>query len=227
MTSACADGQATATCNQYRALLAVSEAIVAHHDLPALFHDLADRLHPVVRFDYLALLLHDAAIDGMRLHILESSHPLPVPPDPGTPLNPDPALLVWQTQQPLIISQVEDLQRWPEFPERVQRYGVQSFCFLPLTTSRRRWGTMVFADKQPRAYDTADLGFLQLLASQVAVAVENALAFQEIETLKNQLAQEKAYLQEEVRTEHNFWDNASARRLISRAAWPGRTAGGE
>lgn len=49
MTSAPVDGQVTVTGAQYRALLAVSEAIVSHRDLPALFHDLAGRLHQVVR----------------------------------------------------------------------------------------------------------------------------------------------------------------------------------
>jgi formate hydrogenlyase transcriptional activator len=46
--------------------------------------------------------------------------------------------------------------------------------------------------------------YLQLVANQVAVAVENALAFQEIEALKDKLAKEKAYLEEEARTEHDF-----------------------
>jgi formate hydrogenlyase transcriptional activator len=84
-------------------------------------------------------------------------------------------------------------------------------CWLPLTTARRRLGALVFACKQPSAHDTADVGFLQLAANQVAVAVENALAFQEIEAafreiqaLKDKLAKENAYLEEEVRIEHNF-----------------------
>jgi hypothetical protein len=56
------DGQALS----YRTLLAVAEAIVSHRDLQALFHDLAGRLQQVVRFDYLALLLHEAASDMLR-----------------------------------------------------------------------------------------------------------------------------------------------------------------
>jgi formate hydrogenlyase transcriptional activator len=55
-------------------------------------------------------------------------------------------------------------------------------------------------------YDHADVHFLQLIVNQVAVAVENALAFAEIETLKDKLAKEKEYLEDEVRTEHNFGD---------------------
>ena len=54
------------------ALLAVSESIAVHRDLPALFHDLALRLPGVVSFDFLNLVLHDPARKTMRLHILES-----------------------------------------------------------------------------------------------------------------------------------------------------------
>src|SRR5258708_32554823 len=60
MTSAHSDAQAIDDRERYRALLAVSEAIVSHRDLSALLHDLAGRLQQVVRFDYLGLLLHEA-----------------------------------------------------------------------------------------------------------------------------------------------------------------------
>ena len=53
MTVAHVDGPATASREPHRALLAVSEAIVSHRDLSALFHELASRLHEAVRFDYL------------------------------------------------------------------------------------------------------------------------------------------------------------------------------
>ena len=202
MTVAQFDGPKTVVEDRYQALLAVSAAIVAHRDLSALFHDLAGQLQRVVRFDYLSLVLHDAATNTMRMHLLEPSEP--TAPEMVLPPEDDPAGLVWQTQQPLITSHMAELARWPRLLERVQPYGVQSYCWLPLTTARRRLGTLVFACKQASAYDTADVAFLQLVANQVAVAVENALAFEEIEALKDQLAKENAYLEEEARTEHNF-----------------------
>ena len=204
MREAHVDGQATATGDRYRALLAVSEAIVAHRDMSALFQELAGRLCQVVRFDYLALVLHEAASNTMRLHMLEASEPTPHQPVLVFPVEDDPAGLVWQEQQPLITSSMAEVGGWPGFLERVQPYGVQSYCWLPLTTARRRLGTLVFTSRQPSAYATADVGFLQLVANQVAVAIDNALAFQEIAALKEQLSKEKAYLEEEVRTEHNF-----------------------
>jgi formate hydrogenlyase transcriptional activator len=187
-------------------LFAVSDAIASQRDLTDLFHELARRLAHVVSFDALSLVLHDAATNVMRLHVLEASEP---PASPFTiVLSPDddPAGMVWQKQQPLITSNQSDLQRWPRLLEQFQKYAMQSGCWLPLTTARRRLGTLVFTSKQPATYDRADVRFLQLIVNQVAVAVENALAFQEIEALKDKLAKEKAYLEEEVRTEHEFGD---------------------
>lgn len=198
------DGQAKATEDRYRALLAVSEAIASCRDLPALFHELSSQLVRVARFDALSLVLHEPTADIMRLHVLEMREPLSSKPVIDLRPEDDAAGLVWQTQQPLITSSVDELKRWPRLLERVQPYGVQSCCWLPLTTARERLGALVFVSKRPSAYDEGEAGFLQLIANQVAVAVENALAFQEIEALKDKLAEEKAYLEEEVRTEHNF-----------------------
>jgi formate hydrogenlyase transcriptional activator len=218
MSDLAPDGPKLSASQQYRTLLAVSQAIVSHRDLQSLFHDLAGRLQQVVRFDFLTLVLHEAATNTMRLHVLETCEQVP----PGTvialPPEDDPAGLVWQTQQPLITSRVAELGRWPRLLEMVRPYGVQSYCWLPLTTARRRLGALVFTSKQPSAYDAADVDFLQEVANQVAVAVENALAFQEIRALRDQLAKEKAYLEEEARTEHNFGEivgeSAGLRRVL-------------
>src|SRR5262245_15260608 len=93
--------RAVATCQQYRALLAVSEAIVSQRDLQGLFHDLAGRLHQVVRFDYLGLVLHDAANNTTRLHVLETSEPTSSQWFTAHPADDEPAGVVLETQEPL------------------------------------------------------------------------------------------------------------------------------
>jgi formate hydrogenlyase transcriptional activator len=204
--------------DQYQALLAVSAAIISHRDLSALFHELAGRLREVVRFDYLALVLHQAADNTMRLHVLEAANPTLPRAVIILPVADDPAGSVWQTQRPLSVSSAAELGRWPRLLELLQPGGVQSLCWLPLTTARQRLGTLVFSCQQPSAYDAADVDFLQLVANQVAVAVENALAFQEIKALKDKLAKENAYLEEEARTQHNFGEvvgeSAELRRVL-------------
>jgi formate hydrogenlyase transcriptional activator len=204
MTDAQSNRQAFATDDRYRAILAVSEAILSHRELPVLLHELAGQLHQVERFDSLALVLHQEATETMRLHLLDAADPTFRPPEIVLPVCDDPAGLVWQTQQPLLVSTAAELEKWPAFRQHVQAYGPQSFCWLPLTTARHRLGALVFASLQPNAYLPTGVDWLRLVANQVAVAVENALAFQEIAALKDRLAEEKAYLEEEVRNVHQF-----------------------
>src|SRR5437764_12513684 len=112
------DGQDLSACQQYRTLLAVSEAIVSHRDLATLFHDLAGRLHLVVRFDYLACVLHNATSNTMRLHVLETTEPIPAEAPHTFSVEEDPAGIVLQTQHPPLVSNVADESRWPQFLER-------------------------------------------------------------------------------------------------------------
>src|SRR5712672_720048 len=81
-------------CQQYQTLLAVSQAIVSHRDLVTLFHDLAGRLHLVVRFDYLACTLHDATSNTMRPHVLETTEIIPAQSVRPSSVEEDPAGIV-------------------------------------------------------------------------------------------------------------------------------------
>src|SRR5262249_10407628 len=150
---------------------------------------------------------HDRANNTMRRHILETPEPSNSPPvqaPAALPVEDGPAGWVWQNQQPLIVSNLAEETRWPRFLELMKRLELHSICDLPLSTARQRLGALAFLSRQVAAYDSADLDFLQLVANQVALAVENALAFECIEKLKERLTQEKVYLEEEIRTEHNF-----------------------
>jgi formate hydrogenlyase transcriptional activator len=176
---------------QLEALLEVSEAIAQQRDLPALFHDLAERLHFVIEFDFLTLVLHDAARNVMRLHILEAreAHEKLI----GTEhsLEGHPSGYVWQTQQPFVVSDTEAETRYPDFLPRLRSMGVKSLAIVPLTTARRRLGAMGIGSTQPRSISEAELQFVQRVASQVAVAVDNALNFEASQTYQRELARER------------------------------------
>ena len=115
MSNAHSDTQPNDYGDRYRALLAVSEAIVLHRDLPALFHELAGRLHEVVQFDWLALILYDAPSQTMRMHVLEPCWEVIYEMDASIfPVEGTPAGQVWQTQKPVIIANFSEPNRWPE-----------------------------------------------------------------------------------------------------------------
>lgn len=192
--------------DRYQALLEVAQAISAQRDLDLLFHDLAHRLPRVVQVNFVDLSLHDPVKKTMRLHTIQANVPADLVGGHEVAIEDCPAGLVWENQQPLLVSNLSEERRWPWVIGAMMEDGTKSFCFVPLTTARGRLGAMGFLSLQSEAYSDADIEFLQRVAQQVAVAVENALAFQQIAELKDRLAKEKLYLEEELRIEHGFDD---------------------
>jgi formate hydrogenlyase transcriptional activator len=82
--------------------------------------------------------------------------------------------------------------------------GAQSLCRVPLISRNRVLGVLSIGSVHENMFSEEDLAFLQQVANQVAIAVENALAYGQIADLKDKLAQEKVYLEDEIRSELNF-----------------------
>jgi formate hydrogenlyase transcriptional activator len=176
---------------QLEALLEVSEAIAQQRDLPALFHELAARLHSVIDFDFLSLVLHDPVKNVMRLHVLETRVPGEKVAGTESSVEGNPAGWVWQTQQAFVASDVEEETRFPEFLKRYRAHNVRSLAILPLTTAQHRLGAMGFGRLVPQRITDTELQFMERVASQVAVAVDNALNFETSQAYQTQLARER------------------------------------
>ncbi len=176
---------------QHQALLEVAEAISQHRDLRELFHELAARLHGVVEFDYLNLTLHDASRNVMRLHILETEEPRKIRPGAEFPVGETPSGWVWETQQPFVWNDTVEETRFPALIQILRENGVRSACSVPLTTAQRRLGVLSFGRGKAHHYAESEIGFMQQVARQVAVAVDNALNFQRAQAYQRQLAQER------------------------------------
>src|SRR5271167_4717688 len=177
---------------QLEALLEVAESIAQHRDLAALFHDLAERLHCVVDFDFLTLVLHDATKNVMRLHILETRLPTPAKRiGSESPVEGNPSGWVWQSQQPFVVTDTEEDPRFPDFLHRLREVGVRSLAMVPLTTAQHRLGAMGFGRLVPQVITDTELQFMQRVGSQVAVAVDNALNFETSQAYQTQLALER------------------------------------
>ncbi len=169
----------------------MAETISQHRDLGELFHELAARLHGVVEFDYLNLTLHDASRNVMRLHILESEKPRKIRPGAELPVGETASGWVWETQQPFVLNDTEEETRYPALVQILRENSVRSFCSVPLTTAQRRLGVLSFGRGTPHHYAEGEVAFLQQVARQVAVAVDNALNLERVQAYQRQLAQER------------------------------------
>src|SRR5437899_11147425 len=87
---------------------------------------------------------------------------------------------------------------------RLVGQGVRSLCSVPLLSRDKVFGTLDVMRSREQDFTPAESELLSQVAQQIAIAVENALVYQEIAALKERLSKEKLYLEEEIRTEYNF-----------------------
>ena len=117
----------------------------------------------------------------------------------------DPARRAFETMKPMVAT-VDEIG-WPGGGEGYRlaaAESVKSACFIPLVNRGRALGDLMIVRLTEETFTAEDVDFLSQSAGQIAIAIENALAYREISELKDKLAQEKLYLEEEIRSEMNF-----------------------
>ena len=110
---------------------------------------------------------------------------------------------IFENQRGRIRRDLEKEQRFAN-DRRLLEIGIVSDCIVPLIVGGKSIGTIGIGSRQKSQYSEADMELLQEVANQVALAVANMVSYEEIERLKARLEKENVYLQEEIRTDHNF-----------------------
>ena len=189
---------------RWRTLLEINNAIITNLTQEALLHAVTESLRRVIPFDRAGFSLYVPETKTFRLLGTESefsSDYFRV----GLELRRGEGISTWvfDHQQPVLRRDLEKEQQYPN-DRRHLADGIYSYCVVPLIIRGKSIGTLNVASRTRNQYSERDLEFLQEVASQVALAVENTQSYQEIAALKARLEKENVYLQEEIRTEHNF-----------------------
>jgi formate hydrogenlyase transcriptional activator len=185
-----------------RTLLDVNNSLVSQLDIRALFAAISESLRQLTHHRYSQIVLLDrksnrlkvAAIDfpngkGLIHEGLEVS------------LQGSPAGVVYTSREPLLITHLEQDAFPSDVTDRLLEEGVRSICLAPLVRHGRALGVLSIGRAAGAPFIPADLNLLTEVADQVAIAIENALAFEQIEELNTRLAKEKQFLEEELRGE--------------------------
>lgn len=168
-------GSGTLSVAYLEALLDVSRIIAAYRDPKDLFPALAKTLSQVIDLSFTGVVLYDEKIHARRLYALESfGQPMVLPSEPAQ-LEETAMWYVYQHQQPVIIPFVDRETRFPHMIKFLRERGIGSHCTLPLTTAHRRLGTFSVNSELTNAYPREAIRFLSLVASQVALAIGDAL----------------------------------------------------
>src|SRR5258708_5217541 len=183
-------------------LLEVNNTIVSNLELRDLLRAVSGSLRSVMQCDGVGIALPDRESGQLRVYALDfpNSKGLIREEIVIAPNEDSPSARVFRTGDPVSILCSESGLVDP----LAEAGGVKSICHITLIGRNRTLGLLSLARLAPVPFSPRDVEFLSLVANQVAIAVENALAYREIAELKDRLAQEKVYLEDEIRSELNF-----------------------
>jgi len=200
------DGQQT---QKYLTLLELSKVITSHHDLSELFHELACGLEHLFPFRDMAVMLHDERRNVMRSYVMEGCAVARWVGKESTEVSVDDSINghVWKTQTPLIIDNLDEDSRFPA-AQIIRDGGIKSVCCIPLSTVHQKLGTLNLWSEETGAYREFDIDFAQLVAGQIAVAVE--AQFQ-----REQIARERDRSQLLLQVNNTLVSNLNLRELLS------------
>ena len=189
--------------DRLRILLEVNNAIASLLELHDFLEAVSRALQHVLSHELVSISLYEPEEDQLRLYslIFPGGHGLL---REGMTMSVKGNLLgkVLTTRRPIRFSDMTSQDIPSDLVELAQREGLKSGAVLPLVVGNRALGTLEVVSKQEHPLGDEDMQLLIQLAAQVAIGVANALAYKQIDDLKDRLAEEKLYLEDEIRTEY-------------------------
>jgi formate hydrogenlyase transcriptional activator len=186
-------------------LFDITNALVSKLAPDELFSAIGAQLSKVIRHDYSMLTVSNSDSGQLDLYALHSTR-LPFIDALKGPFDPSgmPATEVLATGKP-VVAYATDIERYPSpiFGKFVA-LGFRSVCSVALVAPNRTIGTLALCRMTEDTWSGDDIAFLVQVANQIAIAVENSLSYRELAEMKERLATEKLYLEDEIRLDHNI-----------------------
>ena len=210
---------------QLKLLLDLTNSVVSTLDLRELLRNIAADLRRVMQCDFAGVGLPDPE-DSTQLRLYAVDFPESkgfIREEVLIPIEGTPPGKAFQTGEPYV-AKVDDMAHMaPDSPASAE--GFATGCVLPLASRGRIHGVLTLARREEKPFGPDQVQFLMQVASQIAIGVENALAYKQITELKDKLAQEKVYLEDEIRSEMNFEEIVGQSAVLKRVLKQVETVG--
>ncbi len=186
-------------------VLDINNAIINNLTQEALFASVYEAIRGVIPYDRAAFLFYQPESSTLKLVSMMSkteSEFFQVGRDYELQ---ESQISAWVLENQQVVTR-GDLEEEPRTlgEQRLMAEGIQSYCVVPLVAMGKSIGTFTLWSETRDRYTQADEELLREIANQIAIAVANMKSYEEIKALKARLEKENVYLQEEIRTVHNF-----------------------
>ena len=190
--------------DQLQLLLDLTNRITSNLQPRDLLRAIAANIREVMHADAVTVVLPDAASEKFRVLAMDFPQGKGVVKEELL-VTPSPSVMkALDTLKPVVINTWEPNELSSDASDLVAAEGIKTFCNIPLVNRGRALGILSILRTTETPFSPGDVDFLSRASGQIAIAIENALAYREISQLKDKLAQEKLYLEEEIRSEMNF-----------------------
>ena len=186
-------------------LLEINNAIITNLTPEALFSSAYEAIQRVVPFDRAAFLLYKPESKSLKLVSMQGPNDSDFFQVGREYDLEETQISAWVLEHQEVVMR-GDLRHEQQSPgeKSLVLEGIQSYCVAPLVAMGKSLGTFAVWSEKQSHYTEADAELLRDVANQVALAIANMTSYEEIASLKARLEKENVYLQEEIRTEHNF-----------------------
>jgi formate hydrogenlyase transcriptional activator len=183
-------------------LLELNNAVVSSLELKDLLRAMSANVRRVMECDGVGVALPDAENEKLRLCAFDSPENDDIAHEPiGGDMAP---VRAFRTGKPEVVNRIDLRRDNSDIPAAAVAAGAKCVCYLPLASRGRTLGVLILGRINNNVFTQNEVDFLMQIANQLALAVENALAYREIAGLKDKLTQEKVYLEDEIRSEMRF-----------------------
>ena len=187
-------------------MLQLSTALLANMDVRKLLGAISASLREVVPHDSATLGLYDSASDQLIVQFLDVEQGETRRGDVRVPVVGSPSGEAFRTREPVILEDIRASRFAADSVRHLTALGMQSGCWVPLIYRGQAIGALTVTSRQEAAFTQREAEMMAQVADQVAMAVNNAVAFRQIAELRDRLSQEKKYLEEEINLENRFED---------------------
>jgi formate hydrogenlyase transcriptional activator len=188
-------------------LLNLTSRITSNLDLREVLRAISANIREVVQSEAVGISLLDAPSGNLRVFAVDFPDAKGVVREELVVKAAGPNKEVLDTLKPMVVGMTErEHEKFgpDEAYDIVASEGLNTVCLIPLVNRARALGLLWILRRAEESFAPEDVEFLSQASGPLAIAIENALAYQEISELKDKLAQEKLYLEEEIRSEMGF-----------------------
>jgi formate hydrogenlyase transcriptional activator len=192
--------------DRLRLLLEVNNNVVSHLELSDLFQAVSSALRDCFHHEYTGLWLFEEG--SPRLRCVGMDFPSTrgfIEKIQSADLTPEEVAEI-RARLPRLIKQKDIAQLPAQYASPAMAENLRSGVTIPLVAGSKPLGILTLASTDESTFQQEELGLLVQVGNQVALAIENALAFEKVAEARNQLTTEKTYLEDELRYEYNVED---------------------